>query len=174
MSLTHSVSDWQGHLLSCPGQLKSKSDPKSIACLTGFSALWNIHRHLKTTPICRFVTFSVCTFYQHHHPVDGPGLIHPCKKNRCSFSSIAPQLETGKQTQTSEMVSNVCTCSKGVERQGGGRRKVNKCLKNSFNVEEHYFWNMPGHILWQQWSHQYSRDFANCSSWQKVIITSKN
>ena len=118
---------------------KSKSDPKSIACLTGFSALWNIHRHLKTTPICRFVTFSVCTFYQHHHPVDGPGLIHPCKKNRCSFSSIAPQLETGKQTQTSEMVSNVCTCSKGVERQGGGRRKVNKCLKNSFNVEEHYF-----------------------------------
>ena len=118
---------------------KSKSDPKSIACLTGFSALWNIHRHLKTTPICRFVTFSVCTFYQHHHPVDGPGLIHPCKKNRCSFTSIAPQLETGKQTQTSEMVSNVCTCSKGVERQGGGRRKVNKCLKNSFNVEEHYF-----------------------------------
>ena len=116
---------------------KSKSDPKSIACLTGFSALWNIHRHLKTTPFCRFVTFSVCTFYQHHQPVDGPGLIHPCK-NKQMFVLIKCTL-TGKQTQTSEMVSNVYTCSKGVEKQGGGRRKVNKCLKNSFNVEEHYF-----------------------------------
>ena len=89
-SLTHSLTEWQGHLLSCPGQLKRSDD---FSCDSNY--------------IC--FTLGRCTKYSStfHSYLDGDFFPPERQVNSCSFQATSPSLwrsltvaTTGKQEQS--------------------------------------------------------------------------